>query len=156
MPRPTATITLEQYASAVALLDDGETLADALAFAAIPRDAWPGARKGWDARLVADLRDGGDLAEELERAKCAALLARRATVPPFHTDLAAYLTLDRHLAAAPSPERLLAKAGLSPCDPQRLWALWAPRLRNASVAADAVRLLSLPLGPLPSRPALPA
>lgn len=153
MPPPTTLrVTLEQYATVLALLDDDVSLAEALAAAGIPRAAWIAARDGWDERVHDDLEAGGALAEELEERKRDALAARPKPLAPFDTDLRAYLDLERALADEDEPERLLRRLGLTPADPLRLERLWGPRLQEPETSALALRILVDPPGPLAREP----
>jgi hypothetical protein len=147
-PRPTLSVTLEQYATVLALVQDDVPLGEALAAAGVPRAAWIAARDGWDERVLDDLEAGGALAEELEQRKRDALEARPKPLAPYDGDLRAYLDLERALGDEDEPDRLLRELGLTPADPLRLERLWAARLREPETSALALRILSEPPGPL--------
>lgn len=152
-------VSLEQYATVIVGLEDRLPLGDLLVFTGLPRAAWPAAREGWEARVVADLAAGGALAEELEAAKVRALLGWPRPLPPLDEDLRAYLDFERAFAEAEDPEAFLANLGLSAADPLRLFGIWSPRLAAPDVAEQAVRVLAEPRGEVatirPVAPCLP-
>lgn len=137
-------VSLDQYATVIAGLEDGLLLDDLLAFIGIPRAAWSLARERWEARVVADLAVGGALAEALEAAKVRALLSWPRPLPPLDDDLRAYLDFERAFAEAEDHDTFLTNLGLSAADPLRLLGIWSPRLTTPDIAAQAVRMLAAP------------
>ena len=136
-------VSLDRYAFVTAALSDGYGLCDVLDREGLSEDEWEDAEEAWVERLQESAETDLALFDELERSMARARARFVRTVPPLDSDVAAFLTFQRHLLAAPAPVPFLRDHGLFLGDWIRLQEAWAERLSAESdVRAAAAPLLA--------------
>lgn len=149
-------VTLEQYAAVCAARADGLSPEACFAAGGVDPRSFAAAGGLWDRRLLADLTDGGPLAEALEVCKGRALLRWSRPLPPLDTDLRAWLDFERAYMLETNDAAFLEARSMRRIDLLRLHASWQRRFEDPVVRAEAAAILAEPPGDCPVVSAQPA
>jgi hypothetical protein len=140
--RTIAGITLEQYAAVYAGTAEGFPLEVVVDGMGLDLDAWAVIDEAWSDAMAAELEAGGSLATELDAALSELRIAYARPIPPFDSDLGAWLRFVKKWSRAEDAVALLATVGLGPNDMARLHGLWSQRLaEDAVLRGQALTLL---------------
>ena len=125
-----AGVTLTQYALVHAGLADELPLGGLLKLAGIEARVWPAADRAWSEQQIADLDQGGDLAEQLVAAMDEARDRWVRRLPPLDEDLSAWLDFQHAWALEVDEQLFLGRFGMRAADVRRLQVLWAERMAH--------------------------
>lgn len=144
---PLGSVTLTHYVIVEASRLDGIDQEQILAWLGLSAEAFEAVEEGWSERIADALTAEGSTFDEVyEDLLGRALELWPRAVDPLDRKIEAYLTYQRHNLET---EDLGQRLGLTTGDEIRLGRLWAARLADPEVAAQAQAASSVALPPLP-------
>lgn len=138
-PRPTAEISLAQYAGVQVGLSLGGPLDEILANEGLDPADWPAAEQAWAARLAEETDES--LHQGFEQTLSAARARYRRPWPTLEQSLEHWIHFSRHWSAHPSPLALLAELGMHPTELLALQQHWQRRLTAEPGLAEQAQAL---------------